>query len=119
MVNIRTFGDLGQLLSHSHHYTPSINSTHLKCNQLSPSVGVVLQKPISVLLALHPSHHAPSFRLVGDRKSDGLCTVLGDSVLVVLLGNAKFGSRPSQSTASNCILNGHVEIHSVGMLVSL
>ncbi|MEK7675289.1 MAG: hypothetical protein AAB676_05580 [Verrucomicrobiota bacterium] len=119
MVNISAFSNLGQLLSHSHHYTPSINSTHLKRNQLSPSVGVVLQEPVSALLTLHPPHHTPSFRLVGDRKSDGLCTVLGDPVVVVLLGNAKVSSRPRQSTAGNCVLNGHVKIHSSGMLVSL
>jgi hypothetical protein len=119
VVNVGTLGNLCQLLSHSHYYTPSINSAHLKRDQLALPVRFVLQQPISALLTLHPSHHAPSFRLVGDRKGDGFRTVFGDSVVVVLLGSANVGDGPRQSTSRNCILNRHVEIYSIRMLVPL
>ncbi|MBI5384834.1 MAG: hypothetical protein HZA90_09130 [Verrucomicrobia bacterium] len=96
VVNIGTLGNLCQLLSHPQHYTPSINSTHLKRNQFAFSVRFVFQEPISALLPLHPSHHAPSIRLVGNRKGDGLRAILGDSVVIVLFGVGKVSDGPRQ-----------------------
>ena len=72
-----------------------------------------------MLFTLHPPHHTPGLRLVGNRKSDGFCTVLGNSVVIVLLGKAEVSSRPRQSTGRDRILNSHVEIHSSRVLVPL
>jgi len=119
MVNIRTLSNLCQLLSHPHRYTPLINSAHLKRNQLAPPVGVVLQKPVSAFLALHPPHHTPSFCLVGDRKGDGFCTVFGDSVVIVLHGVGEVGNHPHQRAMSRCVFDGHLKLSSGSVLIPL
>jgi hypothetical protein len=99
MVNIGTLRDLCQLLSHSHYYTPSINSAHLKRYQLAFPGTFLFQKPISAFLTLHPPHDAPSFRLMRDSKGDGLRAILRDSIVVVLLGEAKVSNGPVQRAA--------------------
>jgi hypothetical protein len=119
MVNIGTLRDLCQLLSHSHYYTSSINSAHLKRDQPALPVRFVLQEPIRALLTLHPSHYAPIFRLVGDRKCDGFRAIFCDSVVIVLLGVGRVSGRPIQRTTRNCFLDSHVEVHSGGVLIPL
>jgi hypothetical protein len=94
VININTFRNLGQFLAQATTYAPCVHSTHLKRNQLPHSFVFVLQEPVSVFLSLHAANHAPSPHLVSHGKRNCLRTILSDSIVIVLFGCGKVGSRP-------------------------
>jgi len=86
LIDISAVRHLCQFATHRTCYAPLLGTTHLKRHQLSLSIGSMLQEPISMFFSLQAANDPPRLCLVSHRQGDGLCTILSDAMVVMLLG---------------------------------